>query len=137
MNRPQNSYRNLLRPNVHQGPKKTKITPKLSQIQMSEFRESQKMKVVQVNEWTPKQFLNPTLNPKIAHQGPKKSRTNQKSSQNQTSEWKEAKKIKVVALYEQTPKQFEPDPNPQNSLLFCPKKAKKITLKLDEIKSKN
>ena len=29
------------------------------------------MKVVEVNEWTPKQFLNPTMSPKIA-QVPKK-----------------------------------------------------------------
>ena len=53
------------------------------------------------------------------------------------SELKETNKMKGIALYEQTPKQFEPDPNPQNSLLFCPQKAKKDTLKLDEIKSKN
>ena len=29
------------------------------------------MKVVQLHEWTPKQFLNPTSNPKIAHYDPK------------------------------------------------------------------
>ena len=73
---------------------------------MSEFKESQKMKVVQVNEWTPKQFLNPILSPKIAHQEPKKSKTNQKLSQNQLPELKKTKKIKDVALYEQAPKQF-------------------------------
>ena len=28
------------------------------------------MKVVQLNEWTLRQFLNPTLNPKIAHWTP-------------------------------------------------------------------
>ena len=66
------------------------------------------MKVVQLNEYTPKQFLNP----KIAFQGPKKSKTYPKLSQNQTSELKETKKIKVDALYEQTPKQFEPDSDP-------------------------
>ena len=27
------------------------------------------MNIVQLHEWTPKQFLNPTLNPKIAHYG--------------------------------------------------------------------
>ena len=52
------------------------------------------------------------------------------------SELKETKKTKVVALYEWTLKQFEPDPNPPNSL-FLPPRAKKITLKLDKIKSKN
>ena len=31
---------------ANQGPKKTKMTQKLSQIKMSEFKESQKMKVV-------------------------------------------------------------------------------------------
>ena len=30
------------------------------------------MKVVKLHEWAPKQFLSPTLNPKIAHLGPKK-----------------------------------------------------------------
>ena len=52
------------------------------------------------------------------------------------SKLEETKKIKVVALYEYTPKQFEPDPNPQNSILFKPQKAKKETFKLDGIKSK-
>ena len=39
------------------------------------------MKDVPLNEWTPKQVLNPTLNPKIAHFGPKMSRTPPKVSQ--------------------------------------------------------
>ena len=58
------------------------------------------MKVVQLHEWTPKQFLNSTLNQKIANLGPKKSKAIPKFSQNQMSELKETKKIKVVALYE-------------------------------------
>ena len=40
-------------------------------------------------------------------------------------ELKETKKMKIIALYEQTPKQSEPDPNPQNSRFFAPKKLKK------------
>ena len=52
------------------------------------------------------------------------------------SELREKKKMKVIVLYEYTPKQFEPDPNPQNSILFKPQKAKKETFKLDGIKSK-
>ena len=48
-------------------PIKAPKSQKLSQRQMSEFRESQEMKVVQLHEWFPKQFLNPTSNPKIAH----------------------------------------------------------------------
>ena len=59
------------------GPHKTKTTPKLNQIQMSEFVESQKMKVVQLLRWTQEQFLNSTLNTKIAQQGPKKSKQSQ------------------------------------------------------------
>ena len=51
------------------------------------------------------------------------------------SKLKEAKKIKVVALYEQTPKQFEPDPNPQNSLFFAPKKLKKMPFKQMKLKA--
>ena len=62
---------------------------------MSEFRESQKMKVVQLYEWTPKQLLRPTPTINIAHQGPKKSKMTQKLSQNKMSELKETKKIKL------------------------------------------
>ena len=64
------------------------------------------MKVVQLHEYTPKQFLNPSLTPKIGRQGPKKSKMTPKFSQNQISELKEAKKMKVVQLHEQTPKQL-------------------------------
>ena len=42
------------------------------------------------------------------------------------SELKETKKMKIMALYEETLKQFEPDPNPQNSLFYAPKKQKKM-----------
>ena len=33
------------------------------------------MKVIQLHEWTPKQFLNSKLNPKISHLGHKKTKT--------------------------------------------------------------
>ena len=84
-----------------QGPKKSKMTPKLSQNQMSEFKVTQKMKVVQLHEQTPKQILNPTPTQKIAHQGPKKSKITPKLSQNQRSELKETQKMKVIQLPEQ------------------------------------
>ena len=67
---------------------------------MSEFRESYKMKFVQLHELTPKQLFNPTQTPKKSPLGPKKSKTTPKLSQNQMSELKETKKIKVVTLYE-------------------------------------
>ena len=59
----------LLNPNPtpkipHSSPKKSESTPKLSQIQMSELKKSQKMKVVQLYEQTTKQFSNPTQPPK-------------------------------------------------------------------------
>ena len=102
--RPQSSFQTLPQPkNSPLGPQK--IRKKLSRIQMSYFRELKKMKVVQLHELTPKQFLNYTWNPKIAHQGPKKSKKTSKLSQNQLLQSKE--KIKVVAIYEQTPKPFE------------------------------
>ena len=41
------------------------------------------MKVVQLHEYTPEQFLSPTLTPKIAHYGPKKAKMTQKLSQHQ------------------------------------------------------
>ena len=46
------------------GPKKSKTTQKLSQNQMSESKETTKMKVVQLHEYTPKQLSNPTPTPK-------------------------------------------------------------------------
>ena len=73
---------------------------------MSEFRELQKMKVVQLYEWTPKKFLNPTMNPKKAHQGPKNTKMTPKLNKNQMSELKETLKMKVVQLHESTSKQF-------------------------------
>ena len=65
-----------------------------------------KTKVLSLYEETPKQFLNPTLTPKMAHQGPKKLKMTPKSSQNPKLELKELQKIKVAQLHEQTPKQF-------------------------------
>ena len=38
------------------GPKKVKTTPKLSQNQMSELKETTKMKIIALYEKTPKQF---------------------------------------------------------------------------------
>ena len=45
------------------------MTQKLSQNQMSELKETNKMKVVQLHELTPNQLLNPTPTPKIARYG--------------------------------------------------------------------
>ena len=88
--------------------------PKLSQNQMSELKETKKMKVVQLHESTPNQLLNPTPTPKIACQGPKKSKMAPKLSQNQMSELKEKKKMKVVQLHEQTQNQLlNPTPTPK------------------------
>ena len=42
------------------------------QLNTKEFRVTRKTKVNSIYEQTPKQFSNPTPNPKIAHQGPKK-----------------------------------------------------------------
>ena len=62
------------------------------------------MKVAQLHEWTPKQFLSPILKPKNIPIGPQKVKTTQKLSQNRMSELKEIKKMKVIQLNEQTPK---------------------------------
>ena len=48
------------------------------------------MKVVQLHEETPKQFLNPTPTPKIAHLGPKKSKMTPKLGVNHMSALKES-----------------------------------------------
>ena len=57
------------------------MTPKLSRNLIPELKETQKMKVVQLHEQTPKQFLNPSPTPKIVHQGPKKSKMSPKLGQ--------------------------------------------------------
>ena len=70
---------------THQGPKKSRTNPKQparapqikkrypksSKNQISKLTKTQKMKVVQLHEQTPKQYLNPSPTPKIARQGPK------------------------------------------------------------------
>ena len=55
---------------------------------MSEFKESQNMKVVKLHEWTPIQFLSPTLNTKKKPIGLQKVKTTPKLSQIQMSEFK-------------------------------------------------
>ena len=92
------------------------------------------MKVVQLHEQTPKQFLNPSPTPKIARQGQKKrSKMTPKLSQNQMSESRVTQKNKVVQLHEQTQKQcLDPSPTPKNSPLG-PKKVK-LSLKLSRNK---
>ena len=95
---------------------------------MSELKETQKMKVIQLHEQTPKQFLNPSTAPKIARQGPKKSKMTPKLSQNQMSELKETKKMKVVQLHERTPKHFSNPTPTQKQPIRAPKS--KITPKL-------
>ena len=62
------------------------------------------MKVIKLNEWTPKQFLSLTLNGKDSPIGPQKFKTTPKLSQNHMSELKETKKMKIIALYDYTTK---------------------------------
>ena len=56
------------------GPKKVKNDPKIESNQTLQLKKTQKIKVVQLLEYTPKQFLNPTLTPQRAHGGPRKSK---------------------------------------------------------------
>ena len=109
---------------AHYGPKSQKMTPTLSQNQMPELKETQKMKVVQLPEQTPKQLSNPTPTPEKPFKA-QKVKKYPKIKQKQISEFTETYKMRIVQLYEQTPKQFEPDPNPQNSLFLPGKKTKK------------
>ena len=69
---------------ARQGPKTSKMTPKLSQNQISDFKVTQKKKVVQLHMQTLKQCLDPSPTPKIARQGPKKSKMTPKLSQKLT-----------------------------------------------------
>ena len=65
------------------------MTPKLSQHQKSELKETKKIKDIQLHELTPNQFLSPTPNPQKTYYGSKKYKTTQKLSQHQKSELKE------------------------------------------------
>ena len=47
--------------------KKSKMTPKSDQNQKLELKKTLKIKVFQLHEPTPKQFVNPTPTPKIGH----------------------------------------------------------------------
>ena len=76
----------------------------------------------------PKTVCKPHIEHKNSPIWPQNVKTTPKLSQNQMPELKETKKMKIIALYEQTPKQSEPDPNPQNSRFFAPKKLKKYCL---------
>ena len=90
------------------------------------------MKVVQLHEQNPKQFLNPSQTPKIAHQDPEKSKIIPELSTNQMSELKDTQKMNVVQLHEQNPKQLlipSPTPKPAHQ---DPEKTK-MTPKLSQI----
>ena len=52
MSRPKNSIQTLTRP--LNGPKKSKITPKLSENKSLQLKKTKKIKVVQLHELTPK-----------------------------------------------------------------------------------
>ena len=64
------------------------MTPKLGQVPKFELKESKKMKVLQLNEQTPKQHTNPNLTPKSAHKGPKKENMTPELSENQNLQLK-------------------------------------------------
>ena len=60
---------------------------------MPELKETKKIKVVKLHEWTPKQFVSHTLNTKIAQYGPKilkqpqiKSKSNARTEGNKENE---------------------------------------------------
>ena len=102
-------------------PKKSKMTPKLSENQMSGLKKTKKMKVFQLHEWTQKQFCNTTPTPKIiwAPKSPKWPQ-NQVNIENEScsTTWGDPKSV------------YEPYANPKNSPLG-PQKLK-MTPKLSQ-----
>ena len=95
-------------------PQKMKMIQKIGQNQMSEFKETQKMKVVKLHEQTPKQLSKLTPTTKPAHQDTKNTKMTPKLSQILISQFRESSKIKIVQLHEQTSKQFlKPTLNPK------------------------
>ena len=81
------------------------------------------MKVVQLHECTPKQFLNPTppQNSPLAAQKVKMTPT---LSQNQMPEFNETQKMKVVQLHEWTQKDLLNPTQIQNQPIRAPKSKK-------------
>ena len=71
---------------------------------MSEFREPQKIKVVQLHELRPKQFLN--IEPKNSPLGSQTDKNDPKIKSIKMSEFRESQKIKVVQLHEWRPKKL-------------------------------
>ena len=90
---------------------------------MSEFKESWKMKVVQLHEWTPKTVFEHHIEPKNSTLRSQKVKNNPKIKSKSNVRIGN-KDIKLVALYEQTLKQFEPDHNPQIANILDPKSQK-------------
>ena len=64
------------------------------------------MKVVQLHELTPKQFLNHSSFQKLPVRGPKSKKCPQTKVKNQILKITETYKMKIVQLHELTPKQF-------------------------------
>ena len=89
------------------------MTQKLSQNQISELKETQKMKVVQLHEQIPKQLSNPTLTPKPAHQGPKQTKMTQKSSQLQCQNSGSPRKLKFFNYMSRPKNSCRTLPQPQ------------------------
>ena len=128
----------------HQGTKKSKMTPELSQNQKSELKKTQKIKGVRLQEYNQKQVLNPTPTPKIAHQGRKSQKLPQKKSKS---------KVRIEVTIENKscsitgtdPKiSFEPYPDPKNSPLGSqivpnyPKVRSKSKVRIEEnVKNKS
>ena len=121
---------------------------------MSEFKETQKMKVVQLHEQIPKQCLDPSQNPKNSPLGPKKvkndpkiesksnvrierNKENEKQkntpklSKDQISTLTKTYKMKVAQLYEQTKKQCL-NPSPTSKVARQGPKKSKIIPKLSQ-----
>ena len=102
MNRPQNSFWTLpwLPKIANLGPQKSQNNLDLGQKQKVKLKEAKKLKKLEINERTPKQFWKSSQPKKNKPFESQKSKTTPKLRQNQMSELKENKKMKFVALYE-------------------------------------
>ena len=68
MSRPKNSFEPYSDPkNSQLGPQKVENDPKIKSKSKVRIEENLKIKDVHLHKYNPKQFLNPTLTPKIAH----------------------------------------------------------------------
>ena len=87
-------------------PQKAQNGRKKAKNKNSENEKSYRIKVISLNELTPKNFSGPHPSPKNSLIGPQKPQNDPKKQKIKKSENKKAYKKKVICQYKQSPKNF-------------------------------